>query len=73
MEALLYNNTDRVHRLAYDLDDYELAGIAAGKKVKFISSGFTPDFVSFGTGENEWTGSAAWQLHKFTDKKLDQV
>ena len=25
METLLYNNTDRVHRLAYDLDDYELA------------------------------------------------
>lgn len=47
------------------LVDYELAGIASGRKAIFASGGFTPDFVLRGTGEENFT--IPWKLYSFDD------
>ncbi|MHA1584004.1 MAG: glucodextranase DOMON-like domain-containing protein [Promethearchaeota archaeon] len=49
------------------LSDYNLAGIANGQKLKFVSDGFIPDFVLLGTGANNWAAGSAWKIYNFTD------
>jgi hypothetical protein len=49
------------------LADYSLAGIANTKKTTFSSPGFIPNFVLLGTGIENWSANAAWDLYEFTD------